>query len=309
MRVIEPNPEGEYHWFETASSTSQIFIGTDFTARNISASRVYYVEYRDFNGCISERTVVDAVVNTNLSSPTVEDVNICGPGDAVISARSVVEGVVYKLYETLVGGEPIAQDSTGTFEIQGLTFNKTYYVEVESPEGCISDVRSTVNVLVRDIPAPPVVFDATICQPGNVQLNVGGATSGGFYRWYDASEGGLIVNESSQSSWTTPSLSETTSYYVSVVSQFGCEGAREEITAFIADDLPQPEVYGGSVCVQGEVEIAAGGAEPGEMYVWYESLLGNSPVKTSQSYLDSTFVTQSIFATTPYYVAIRRGTC
>jgi hypothetical protein len=309
MRVIEPNLDGEYHWFETASSTSQIFIGTDFTARNISASRVFYVEFRDQNGCISERSVADAIVNTNLSSPTVNDVNLCGPGNAEIVATSNVEGVVYKLFETLVGGEPIQEDTTGVFRIEGLTFNKTFYIGIESPEGCISEVRSTANVLVRDIPAPPVVFDATICEPGNVQLNVGGATSGGFYRWYDTPEGGIIVNESSQSSWTTPSLNQTTSYHVSVVTQFGCEGEREEITAFIADDLPQPQVYGAAVCVQGEVEVAAGGAQPGETYVWYESLLGNSPVKTSQSYLDSTFTTQSIFATTPFYVAIRRGSC
>jgi len=52
------------------------------------------------------------------------------------------------------------------------------------------------------------------CDTGTVTLNAVGSAGTIEYRWYNASTGGSLVGTSASSSWTTPSISSTTTYYV-----------------------------------------------------------------------------------------------
>ncbi|HTJ52175.1 MAG TPA: FG-GAP-like repeat-containing protein [Cyclobacteriaceae bacterium] len=97
------------------------------------------------------------------------------------------------------------------------------------------DLATTVisndeGLFINAIPSPPTTTDDSDCNPKSFVLQASGA-SNGQYRWYDAPVNGLISGEVN-STYTTPVINSTTTYYVSV-SIAGCESTRTSVTAEI----------------------------------------------------------------------------
>ncbi|WP_137757817.1 LamG-like jellyroll fold domain-containing protein [Pontibacter sp. SGAir0037] len=92
------------------------------------------------------------------------------------------------------------------------------------------------DVTVNTRPAAPTATGASSCGPGTVTLTASGAPTGGSYRWYTVATGGTAISSATSSTYTTPSLSGTTTYYVSAVSSAGVESAsRTAVTATITE--------------------------------------------------------------------------
>jgi hypothetical protein len=86
-----------------------------------------------------------------------------------------------------------------------------------------------------DCPAiAPTTSEAYICIGSSATLSASGAISGEKYRWYNAATGGTLLKTSTNNSdntFTTPVLSVTTDYWVSILSASGCESQRTKVTA------------------------------------------------------------------------------
>lgn len=100
-------------------------------------------------------------------------------------------------------------DVSGIASITNSSAGTDYYYsfydwEIET-EGCISD-RTAV---VAEISAAPATQNASRCGTGSVSLSASGS---GDLNWFDAASGGNLVNTGT--SFSTPSISTTTSYYV-----------------------------------------------------------------------------------------------
>ncbi|WP_347158572.1 lectin-like domain-containing protein [Pontibacter chitinilyticus] len=116
-------------------------------------------------------------------------------------------------------------------------------------------------ILVKAVPVPlaPVVPDVERCGPGEVSITATGAKAGE-YRWYSAAVGGAPLPETG-SRYTTPALTATATYYVSVLRN-DCESPRVPVKAVInpvPDVAPYAEIIvekGSSVTLQS----TAGGA-------------------------------------------------
>lgn len=81
-------------------------------------------------------------------------------------------------------------------------------------------------------------FDGERCGPGTVRISATGNTSAVDYKWYDSIYGGTLLGTGN--TYNTPSISATTTYYVTAVSSTGCETAyRYPVVARID---PQPTV-------------------------------------------------------------------
>ncbi len=94
------------------------------------------------------------------------------------------------------------------------------------------DVISTITFLnVTSIPTPPSSIDNTGCTSESIVLMASGG-SDGKYRWYQAPTGGTAISGEVNNSYTTPTLTVTTSYYVSVTNGI-CESARTEVVASV----------------------------------------------------------------------------
>jgi len=100
------------------------------------------------------------------------------------------------------------------------TSNGSYSVKLIVSNSFGNDSITKSNIIVVDRPGAPVSSNVTICDSGSVVLT---ATGAGILTWWDAAVGGMLLD--SGATYTTPVLSNTTSYYVQ-------------------DDVQGPSVYG-----------------------------------------------------------------
>ena len=171
----------------------------------------------------------------------------------------------------------------------------------ESFNGRIDDIGIWSRVLTQteitnlyNSCAPPTVTGTTPlsrCDAGTVAL--GASASSGTINWYSSSTGGSSLQTGT--SFTTPSINTTTTYYVDATSS-GCTSSSR--TAVVATVNTTPTVTGTtplSRCDAGTV--ALGASASGGIINWYSSSTGGSSLQTGTS-----FTTPSINATTTYYV-------
>jgi PKD repeat protein len=99
--------------------------------------------------------------------------------------------------------------STDANPAHNYTTLGTYTVTLTASAGiCGSDIE-TKSAYITVGAELPVGYDETHCGPGSVTLNASGA---GTLKWYDAATGGNLLTTGT--SYTTPSLNGTTTYYV-----------------------------------------------------------------------------------------------
>ena len=284
---------GTFNWYETFTSNVSIAIGTNFTTPSISSTRTYWVEFTDQNGCISPRSTVTASILDVISDPTVPNVERCGPGEVTINTFSPTQGAIFSWYNTVTGGDPIfVGESFTTTE----TARRNYYVGASSPEGCNSLNRTPVTVTINPIPGIPLVNDGDICGSGEITLTALGAPAGGDYNWYQTNTSSTVISNGSE--FTTPSITASRSYYVSIVNQQGCEGDRREVLANV-NAFPSPPVgTDGDRCGTGNVDLRATTTTPGASINWYLASSGGSPFASGE---DTTI--DDLEETTTYYAA------
>ena len=118
--------------------------------------------------------------------------------------------------------------------------------------GSASSAVATIN----SAPNAPLASGGESCGPGPVPLKATG--SGGILKWY--LDAGLTVQVGSGSSFTTPSLSGTTTYYVTETSAAGCASSASSAVATVRA-LPVAEIQPlgpTTFCAGGGVTLDAG---------------------------------------------------
>jgi len=150
-------------------------------------------------------------------------------------------------------------DPTSATPLATPTVTTTYTVVITPiPSGtpCNGSVTVTVNQLPTSVATSP---DASRCGTGTVTLTATGASTGESYRWYSASTGGSLLGTGS--SFTTPSISTTTTYYVTTYNTTtGCEHSTRTAVTATVNPLPTTPTI-----VSGPTTVCAGTA--GNVYV------------------------------------------
>lgn len=280
---------GTLNWYSSASGGSVLGSGTSFTTPSISTTTTFYVEA--VNGsCTSVRVPVVATVNTTPTITSTTDATVCGQGGGTLFATASA-GTVY-WYNVASGGSAI---TTGTsLSVSGGS--GTFYAEAVN-NGCVS-VRVAVNYTYIPIPQITVVGSASRCGNGSVTLTTN--SDSGTINWYDAPVGGNLV--ATGTSFTTPSLSSTTSYYVEAANGTCISASRTAITAtinaipVITSTTPASRCGDGSVTLQATASIGT--------INWYNAPTGGTLVATG-----GTFTTPVLGTTTIYYVEVVNGGC
>ena len=169
--------------------------------------------------------------------------------------------------------------------------------------GC-SQATSATNFNVCTVPASPGVTGASRCGAGTLTLTANGGVPGA-YVWYTAASGGSALPGETNAAFVTPSLSTTTTYFVSI-NNGGCESTRTPVTATINAVPAVPSVTPGSGCSpSSSITLLASGGSTGQ-YRWYTAVSGGVAVAGQTN---SSFITPTISASTTYYVSINDGVC
>jgi hypothetical protein len=214
-------------WYDAASGGNLLSSGTtSYTTPIISTTTTYYVAVRNSStGCVSAtRLAVTATINA-LSTLTANQTICIGgiPADIAVTGASGTiqwQSSANNSTFTNLSGQTGAILSGAT--IGALNATMYYRATIDACVG-ISPVHtvSVSNPTINSIPA-------SICGTGTVDL--GATTASGTLNWYAAASGGGSLGTGN--SYTTPSISATTTYYVDVTLN-GCTSARTAVTAII----------------------------------------------------------------------------
>ncbi|PLW91338.1 gliding motility-associated C-terminal domain-containing protein, partial [Mucilaginibacter sp.] len=168
-------------------------------------------------------------------------VTTCAGTSAVLNVTNAQPNFTYKFYTVATGGTAAF---TGTaYNTPVLNANTTYYVEAINEDGCPSATRTQVIVTVNQGPAVPVASTSgtEIC-PNNTTTITATAEAGTTLKWYANATGGTALFTGT--SFVTPVLTNTTTYYVEAVSTAtSCVSAtRAAVTVKVLGPLPAPVV-------------------------------------------------------------------
>ncbi len=144
-------------------------------------------------------------------------------------------------------------------------------------------------------PANPVASNDTICENNSATLTATGST--GTYIWYDVPTGGTALFTGS--SFTTPLLNSTTTYYVEAV-QGACTSSRVAVEVMVYSNPANPVVQNDTICAGNVANLMA---MSNDSIIWYDAPNGNI-IGTGY-----TFTTSILFNDTTFYVVATNGIC
>lgn len=177
-----------------------------------------------------------AVICDPISQPIIVDASVCGNGSVDLNASGATGSQLYAWYQTPTGGIALAGETDGLYSTPVLNDTTTYYVAIQN--GTCESTRTAVTAFINPIQTAPVAINNSSCGLNTpVSLSASGGVNGQ-YRWYTATGGTAIPGETN-SSFVTPPLSTSTTYFVSLYNGV-CESIRTPVTATINAIPSQP---------------------------------------------------------------------
>ncbi len=111
-----------------------------------------------------------------------------------------------------------------------------YLIRVVSSIPAITGTDNGTSLSIFSLPATPTTTGSFICigTTSGTVLSASGAVSGEVYKWYSAATDGTLLKTSTSytdNTFTTPTITATTSYWVAISNDGNCETARTQVTA------------------------------------------------------------------------------
>ena len=240
-------------------------VGTPNATLNVGAlaagSHTYYVR-EDNSTCESPFTLIGVTVNALPAAPTAAGATICSGNSATLTATGTGAISWYSdaTLTNLVG-------TGSTYNTGILTSTTNYYITQEDANNCESP-SMMVTVTVDPLPADPVGTGATICAGMTATLTATGA--GGTLNWY--SDAGATTMVGTGASFTTPALTQNTTYYVQETN--GTTNCQSNIVAVNVTVNALPATPNAatpvSVCAGQDAILTATGSGTGDL-VFYDN--------------------------------------
>ena len=224
-------------WASSNSTIATVEASTGkVTAKSGGTVQIKYIVSN--NVCIDTLTAT-LTVKQNVATAndiTVQGNSLCAGTPSVnlnsLVSASGIANPVFRWYSS-VSGTTVLSSTVITPPVN----NATYYVSVSGDNHCEGAANSTgrkaVTIYVNSLAtaANIIITDTTICSAGSVTLTASstGVTGTPEFRWYNAS--GVLLHTGA--SYTTPSVSSQTTYYIGVSGTNLCEnttGNRKAVT-------------------------------------------------------------------------------
>ena len=259
----------------------------------VEGENVFSVKAKNAFACtIGQVDYENLITFNNIIVPEITGVTGASncPGNAVVlSANGAPDDGYYLWYESADATQPIAGENANIINTGELQENKTFYVSAVNVNGCEGS-RVAVTAEIASL-IPPVVTSSKSCEASTFDLEASGAPDGGIYKWYTASDAESPIFESVEGGFTTELIENSTQFFVSVVTQNGCESKRVSVVAEVIN-LEEPEIL-----VQGLILTAP---EAADSYQWF---------KDGEPLNDATQSTYEVNATGTYTVEVTIGAC
>ena len=177
--------------------------------------------------------------------------------DYLITVTGGVEPVTYSWSPSTF----LSATNSSTVNATSVTSSTDYIVTATSASGC--QAIDTVSLTVNSTPASPVASGTTICSGNSATLT---GTGAGTIGWYSSASGGAPI--ATGTSYTTPVLSSSATYYVQDSSSSGCVSQRTQVDVTVN---ATPVVSLGADITQCGGSTTLDASNTGATYLWSNS--------------------------------------
>ena len=238
-----------YQWYQgsTGNTTNSINGATSasYTTPQLSAATNYWVKVtRSGTGYTIPSNSTTATVNiatapTITTQPSSTSIN-SGATTTLTVASSGSPTPTYQWYQGASGTttDPVTDATSASFTTPVLTTTKSYWVRATNVGGTADSTAATVTV---NQPAAIATSPSstTINSGSNATLSVTASGTGPLsYQWYQGTSGTTTspINTATLASYTTPTLTATTSYWVKVSNASNPTGAASATATVTVND-------------------------------------------------------------------------
>lgn len=275
----------EIRWFADATSETPIAIGNQFTTPILNQTTFYYVQAVNGCGTSIPRTLITATINTTPQITQTNSAERCGEGSLTLEATSNT-GIV-RWYASPNEGLPLAMGNV--FNTPQLTQTTTFYAEASNGD-CVSNSRVAVTASVFNSPIIETFSGNEICFEGSATIQATSNTGDVYWYGSETSQTPLFIG----SQFTTPNLTQTTTYYAQAVDG-NCVSQNRQAVKVLVLQIPQiVQTIVSEKCGEGSLVLEAF-ADYGTVN-WYNFSEGGSIISTG-----NTFTTPNLTQTTTFY--------
>ncbi|SMO67879.1 Ig-like domain-containing protein, partial [Solitalea koreensis] len=303
-----------FNWYDVQSGGTLLATGASYSTPVLTTDKTYYVEsVFTSSGCNGASARVAANVQVVNQPPTpivVSPLTICAGQRAMLEAQSPTGGILYKWYTSESGGSPIYVGSM--YETPIITSTTKYYVEASLGSGsCGSSSRSEIVINVNALPNAPIVTTSTttILSGATATLMASVSQAGIVIDWYTSPVGGAAI--ATGTSYTTPPLNGSTSYYVEARNlSTGCVSSLRIETKVIVDynspnpcDPTPPSITTPNLAVCKNQPFVITASANNTIY-WYDAQTGGNLLAVGQTY-----AVNGLSANATYYAETKDPDC
>jgi len=207
----------------------------------------------------------------------------------------------YQWYQGVSGdtSQPVGTNES-SFTTQALTATTSYWARVSNSCGQADSATATVSICLS-ITAQPQSQGIQSGQTAKLSVTAAGTTPFS-YQWYQGASGDTSQPVGTNvTSFTTPALTATTSYWVRVSNSCGHADSATATVSICLSITAQPQSQGIQSGQTATLTVSAAGTIP-FLYQWYHGASGDTsqPVGTNMS----SFTTPALTATTSYWVRV-----
>ncbi|MEN2412529.1 gliding motility-associated C-terminal domain-containing protein [Flavobacterium sp. D4] len=211
-------------WYSSASSTTALATGNTLVTPTLTANTTYYIGVARAGGCEGNNRVPVVVNVSNPVAPAISSSGtaVCSSGatqQTTLSLINPIPGTTYNWYSSPTSTTILASGNSYSPTVPlGTT---SFYVEAVIGS-CISPTRAQVDVVSVAVPAAATALtqSVTIQSGQNATLSATTSEAGVTLNWYDVPTGGTAI-ATNTSTFTTPILTATKTYYVETQSATG----------------------------------------------------------------------------------------
>ncbi|MXV53266.1 DUF11 domain-containing protein [Pedobacter sp. HMF7647] len=312
-------PGAQIKWYSDSKLTNYLASGPEYSTAELTSTSTFYVTVSGNNVCENAPDEAKAVkVNVNrFGRPT----DISGSGDAVvcrgevstINLTTTVGNPTIRLYNDSRLTSLVASGSSIQYITPALNSNAIFYATV-SGDGICENLPLTAKVIelkVNDVAQQSdlSVSDLSItCTNEPATLTASSTLTNPVFKWYG--DANLQTAVGSGESFTTPPLSQNTTYYVTVRGDGVCESspsAAKPVTVQVSASSTEPTLRLSNViiCAGEAAELSAASNLKNPVYKWYADA-----AHTQLVYTGSVYSAPALTNTTIYYiVATGDGVC
>lgn len=304
-----------FTWYTDAALTNVSFIGASFVTPTLTANTTYYITVKGDNKCENAPGNAKVVVVTirplaSASDITVADATICASSSATLSATTTT--VVNPIFTWYSDASLTTVAAVGpTFNTPALTATTKYYVTVRGDDKC-ENSATTAKIVTVSVNAVATASDITlstpalICGSASVVINASSTTvTSPVFTWYN--DASLTSVAFTGPTFTTPVLTVTTTYYVTVKGANRCENGASNVKAVTI--VVNPTAMATEIAVSGSTSIcgnsvtvltASSTTVTNPIFTWY-----TDAALTNVAFVGKIFTTPVLTSNTTYYVTVK----